>query len=505
VIPDVDAVLLDVGGTLVAPAPPGTPTDALRARPLPGVRETVNRLAAHHRLAAVTDTSVMREDDVRRILAAVGLDQHLEVVVTSVDVGARKPDPRGVLSALQRLGVSAERALLAGDSVDDRDAAARAGIAFVATDRGLPDAIERAIWRRRGAFADATRAVQPIDDAAEHEATQRHARLAKPVGALGRLETLAAQLAAIARRCPPSVARRPAVAVFAGDHGVVASGVTPWPQEVTAVMARHMAAGRASINAIARTVGASVHVIDVGIATPLPPTNRIASHVVRRGTADLAHDRAMTTAEACAAVDAGIRVARDLVAGGSDLLVTGDMGIGNTTPSAALVAALTRTPASTITGRGTGIDDETLAQKTSIVEQAAARAAQLLDPLSILADVGGLEIAALAGFIVGGAEARVPVVIDGVITAAALLVAASLVPSVTGYCIAGHDSVEPGCRVALDHVGLVPLLDLALRLGEGTGAALAVPIVRAAAAVLAETALLEDAPALPSTPRTSGP
>ncbi|HEX4778847.1 MAG TPA: HAD-IA family hydrolase, partial [Acidimicrobiia bacterium] len=412
-IPGIDAVLLDVGGTLVAPAPPGTPTDELRASPLPGVREAVDSLAAHHRLAAVTDTSVMREDDVRRLLATVGLDEHLEAVVTSVDAGARKPDPRGVLGALRRLGVPAERALLVGDSVDDRDAAARAGIAFVPSDRGLPDAIERAAWRRRSAFADATRAIQPTDDTAEREATQRHARLAKPVGALGRLETLAAQLAAIARRCPPPVPRQPAVAVFAGDHGVVAASVTPWPQDVTAVMARNMAAGRASINAIARTVGANVHVVDVGIATPLPPTPGIASRVVRRGTADLAREPAMTTAEARAAVDVGIRVAHDLVADGSDLLVTGDMGIGNTTPSAALVATLTGTPATIVTGRGTGIDDDTLARKTSIVEQATERAARLLDPVSILAEIGGLEIAAMAGSYLEAARRGVPALLDG--------------------------------------------------------------------------------------------
>jgi nicotinate-nucleotide--dimethylbenzimidazole phosphoribosyltransferase len=201
----------------------------------------------------------------------------------------------------------------------------------------------------------------------------------------------------------------------------------------------------------------------------------------------------MTVSEARAALDVGAAVADELVAQGHDLLVTGDMGIGNTTASAALVAALTGRSAVEVTGRGTGIGDEMLAGKTAVVERATARARPLLDPVSVLADVGGLEIAALAGFVVGGVAARVPVVVDGVIALAALLVADALVPGTARACIAGHRSTEPGATIALEHLGLTPLLDLGMRLGEGTGACLAVPVVQAAARVLSEMATFDEA------------
>jgi nicotinate-nucleotide--dimethylbenzimidazole phosphoribosyltransferase len=342
-------------------------------------------------------------------------------------------------------------------------------------------------------FADAVARLGPLDTTAATEAADLHDRLAKPRGALGALETVGIRLAAISGGSPPPVPEPVLVAVFAGDHGVLDEGVTPWPQEVTAQMVAAFCAGGAAVNVLARHAGAEVTVIDVGVASVLPPAPGLQLRKVRAGTANLAAGPAMTVDEAGRALDVGASVAADAVAAGARCLVTGDMGIGNTTASAALIAALTGRPAVEVTGRGTGVDDPTWRRKVSVVERALARTARTDDPLATLASLGGLEIAALAGFVVGGAAARVPVVVDGVIALAAVLVAAVLAPGCVDYCIAGHRSTEPGATAVLDHLGLTPLLDLGMRLGEGTGACLAVPVVQAAAKVLREMATLDGA------------
>lgn len=347
-------------------------------------------------------------------------------------------------------------------------------------------------------FDRARRALRGTDVASAAEARRRHDGLAKPPGSLGRLEELGAWLAAVSGRCPPPVPRRPAVAVFAGDHGVVASGVTPWPQSVTASMVATMTAGGAAVAVLADRIGASLVVVDVGLATPSPAHPSLLERNVVRGTADLATGPALTRAQVSDALDVGADVAGRLVAEGADLLVTGEMGIGNTTPAAAVIAALTGEPAAACTGRGTGIDDSTLAHKTTLVAAAVDRLPPGASAERVLGEVGGAEVVALAGFVVGGAAAGVPVVVDGVITLAALLAAERLAPGVRDRCVAGHRSSEPGASVALRHLGMEPVLDLGLRLGEGTGACLAVPVVQAAAAVLGGMATLEDAVAEPS-------
>jgi len=345
------------------------------------------------------------------------------------------------------------------------------------------------------AFDTAAAAVRPIDLAgAGAAADARTDLLTKPRGSLGRLEALGSRLAAIARVCPPPVPERATVCVFAGDHGVLAQGVSPWPAEVTAQMVANFCAGGAAVTVFARQAGADVLVTDVGVATPIAvdsPT--LLRRTVRRGTADLSVGPAMSPAEARAALDVGAEVAARAVADGAQLLVTGEMGIGNTTPAAALIAAFTGRPAEEVTGRGTGIDDETLRRKTDIVAGAVGRLAADASPLTVLAEVGGLEIAALAGLIVGGAAAGVPVLVDGVISAAAALVACALVPDARGYLIAGHLSAEPGAAAALRALGLEPLLTLGMRLGEGSGATLAIPLVQAAARVLSEMATFGEA------------
>ncbi len=381
------------------------------------------------------------------------------------------------------------------------------------------------------AFQRAAGAVRSLDAAAMAEARVRQDRLTKPRGALGRLEALSVQLAGIAGACPPPLPAPAAVAVFVADHGVVTEGVTPWPQEVTAQMVANFVSGGAAINVLARAAGASVTVIDVGVATPLPAACDGAPGLVRRplahGTANLVREPAMEPLTCRAALDLGAQLAADLVAGrpplgagspttggsgagdgsplgagspttgppGAGALVTGEMGIGNTTAAAALVAALTGRPAVEVTGRGAGVDDAGLARKTAVVERALARHASAVaaGPLETLAALGGYEIAALAGFVVGGAAAGVPVLVDGLIADAALLVAERLVPGVAARCIAGHRSVEPGAAAVLDDLGLVPVLDLDLRLGEGSGACLALPIVEAAARILAEMATFDAA------------
>jgi nicotinate-nucleotide--dimethylbenzimidazole phosphoribosyltransferase len=337
--------------------------------------------------------------------------------------------------------------------------------------------------------------VEPSDAFAAEAARERHLRLLKPPGSLGRLEELGARLAAMAGQCPPPVPESPAVVVCAGDHGVLKRGVSPWPKDVTATMVETFCSGGAAVNALAGGVGARVSVLDVGVASDLGRHPLLRGAKVRRGTEDLSERPAMDRKEAARAVLAGAGVVEELVeSGGVDLVVAGDMGIGNTTPAACLAAAFTGRPAREVTGRGTGIDDATLQTKVGVVEKALElHRPDPDDPIGTLAALGGLEHAALAGLILMGAIYRVPVVLDGVVSNSAALVARTFAPNSVDYMIAGHLSAEPGARVALEKLALEPLLDLKMRLGEGTGGLLAVPLVQAAARVLKEMATLEGA------------
>jgi nicotinate-nucleotide--dimethylbenzimidazole phosphoribosyltransferase len=337
--------------------------------------------------------------------------------------------------------------------------------------------------------------VEPADSSAAEAARGRHRRLLKPPGSLGRIEELGVRLAAMAGECPPLVPESPAVVVCAGDHGVLKQGVSPWPKEVTATMVENFCRGGAAVNALAKSVGARVSVLDVGVASDLVRHPLLRGAKVRRGTEDLSEGPAMGREEAARAVLAGGGIVEELVeSGGVDLLVTGDMGIGNTTPAACLIAAFTGRPAREVTGRGTGIDDATLRTKIGVVERALElHRPDPGDPMGTLAALGGLEHAALAGLILMSAVYGIPVVLDGVVSNSAALVARSFAPNSVDYAVAGHLSSEPGAGVALHELSLEPLLDLAMRLGEGTGGLLAVPLVRSAALVLAEMATLEEA------------
>ncbi|WP_165990172.1 nicotinate-nucleotide--dimethylbenzimidazole phosphoribosyltransferase, partial [Streptomyces sp. YIM 98790] len=335
--------------------------------------------------------------------------------------------------------------------------------------------------------------IRPLDAQALGEAWERQKRMTKPAGSLGALEIIGAQLCGLSRLCPPPVPEPAAVAVFAGDHGVHAQGVTPWPQEVTAQMVANFLGGGAVCNAFANQVGAEVCVIDVGVAGELPATPGLLPRKVRPGTADLTAGPAMSREEAQRAVEIGIETARDLVAAGNRALLTGEMGIANTTVSAALIAACTGADPAEVTGRGTGINDETHAHKVEVVRRALElhQPDPAADPLGLLAAIGGLEHAALTGFILGGASLRVPVILDGVSAGAAALVARAIAPEAVSACVAGHRSAEPGHAAALNTLGLRPLVDLDLRLGEGTGALLALPLVQSAARAMAEVATFD--------------
>jgi nicotinate-nucleotide--dimethylbenzimidazole phosphoribosyltransferase len=390
--------------------------------------------------------------------------------------------------------------------------------------RPLEWAVHEDVWGAHdgGDALDAAIAACASIDATEGEAAARErlTRMTVPPGALGQVAEVGVRLSGLAGQCPPPVPEPAVVAVFAGDHGVHARGVTPWPQEVTHQMVANFLAGGAAVNAFAHQVGAEVVVVDVGVAATLDESPGLLPRKVRRGTADMTAGPAMSREEARAAVVTGVEVARDLVAAGNRLLVTGDMGIANTTASAALVCAFTGAAPEVVTGRGTGIDDAMLAHKTAVVREALAlhgllppdpteghlrsssstegapRSERLpaeADPLGALAAVGGLEIAGIAGLLLGGAALRTPVVVDGVVAGAAALVAAALAPTASHAWLGGHRSVEPAHTLALTHLGLEPLLDLGLRVGEGTGALLAAPLVAAAARALAEVATFDAA------------
>lgn len=411
--------------------------------------------------------------DEREMVRALGLPEHLEVVaylcVGYVDEFPEEPE-------LMQAGWSKRRPL---SWVVHEETYGR---------RALPGAEPHDLLQ------ETISAIRPLDAKALGEAWERQKRMTKPAGALGMLEIISAQLSGLSRMCPPPIPEPAAVAIFAGDHGVHAQGVTAWPQEVTAQMVANFLGGGAVCNAFAAQVGAEVCVVDVGVATDLPATPGLLPRKVRAGTADFTTGPALSREEVLAAIEVGIETARDLVAAGNKALLTGEMGIANTTASAALICVYTGTDASEVTGRGTGINDEMHARKVDVVRRALdLHQPDPADPIGVLAAVGGLEHAAMAGFLLGGASLRTPVILDGVSAGAAALVARAIAPEALAACIAGHRSAEPGHVAALNKLGLRPLVDLDLRLGEGTGALLALPIVQSAARAMHEVATFDSA------------
>jgi nicotinate-nucleotide--dimethylbenzimidazole phosphoribosyltransferase len=336
--------------------------------------------------------------------------------------------------------------------------------------------------------------IHELDSEAMRRAEVRQSQLTKPAGSLGRLELLSVQLAGITGTERPRL-HAAAIVVMAADHGVTAERVSAYPASVTVEMVRNVLAGGAAINALARAVHARVIVVDMGTFRPATHDDpRLILRRIAAGTANLATGPAMTPAQALTAVEAGIEIAENLAARRVGVICAGEMGIGNTTAASAIIAAVTGRPAAAVTGRGTGLDDAGLARKVEVIERALdLNRPDPSEAFDVLAKVGGFEIGGLVGIMLGAARRRRVVLVDGLISTAAALLAVRLSPSLQGYLIAAHRSVEPGHQVALDALGLEPLLELDLRLGEGSGAALAVPIVRAAARTLAEMATFEEA------------
>ena len=336
--------------------------------------------------------------------------------------------------------------------------------------------------------------IPPIDEKARRRARERQDRLTKPTGSLGRLELLSIDLAGMTGRLDPPLEHR-VVFALAADHGVAREGVSAYPREVTAQMVLNFLAGGAAVNVLARMVGARVVVADLGVDADLPNHPQLRSLKVRRGTDSITQGPAMSVDEAREAIEHGRRLVLDEIEHGLDVALTGDMGIGNTTASAALICALTGLDPKDVVGRGTGVDDEGLARKRDAVRKALETNTERIaaGPVEALAAVGGFEIAGLAGVIIEAASQRRPVLIDGFISAAAALIAARIAPAATGYMIASHRSQELGHATALQQLGLRPLLDLDLRLGEGTGALLALPLLDAAVRILNEMATFDEA------------
>ena len=335
--------------------------------------------------------------------------------------------------------------------------------------------------------------IQPLDEPAMRSARARQDTLTKPPGSLGRLEELSIQLAGIKADPFPSVERK-AVIVMAADHGVASEGVSAYPAEVTAQMVQNFLDGGAAINVLARMAEARVSVVDIGVAVEFGAVSGLIQRKVMCGTRSLAQGPAMTRQEAELALQVGVDVLNEEAAKGLDLVATGDMGIGNTTPSSAIAAVMTGLPVAQVVGRGTGIDDQGLERKIKVIEQAlAVNRPDPRDALDVLHKVGGLEIAGLAGVMIAAAGRRIPVVVDGFISTAAAMIAVGLAPGVREYLISAHQSVEVGHRAMLSHLGLTPLLDLNLRLGEGTGAALAFHLIEASTRILREMATFDEA------------
>jgi len=342
-------------------------------------------------------------------------------------------------------------------------------------------------------YIDLINKIQPLDESAMQAARARQDELTKPRGSLGRLESLSVQIAGITGQARP-VLQHKVVTTMAGDHGVVAEGVSAFPAEVTPQMVLNFLHGGAAINVLARHVGARVVVVDMGVAAEFELHPALVIKKIAPGTQNIAHGPAMSRAQAIQAIEAGASVVEAELAKGLDILATGDMGIGNTTPSAAIAAALTGHSPQEIAGRGTGVDDDGLQRKITAIQKALEiNRPNPSDGLDVLAKVGGFEIGGLAGAILAAAAHRKPVVIDGFISTAAAMIAVSLAPQVRQYLLAAHRSQERGHQIMLEWLELEPLLDLDLRLGEGTGAVLALSLAEAACKVLDEMATFSEA------------
>ncbi len=486
-----DCVLFDLGNTLIAQENPGTPYEELNVQVLPGVQQLLDELQGKVKLGIVSNTKTISAADIQAKLATVGLDKYFQCIIATAEFGTHKPDPAPIAAAIEQLQSTADRTLYVGDIETDRQAALAAGAHFAYAGPNLYESIKQYALHNNSAFDRATNA-RPLFSQEHFDAVRKEFDgLAKPVGSLGKLETIAAQIAGITHSHTPAVDPA-AIALFGADHGIAADdSVTPWPQAITGMMLEVMGDNRAAVSVLADVADVYVQIINVGAITD-SKSPQVRNERVASGTQDIRTDDAMSDTVVQAALEVGAQTAERLIAGGSRCLVTGEVGIANTTSSAALIAHFTNTTAEQVTGRGSGIDDQTYERKVEIVTNLITKTKNEKDPIKTLAQIGGIEIAALTGYILRAASLQIPVVVDGVITLAAATIALAINPEMNKFLIAGHASSEPGSRIAITHLQLQPILDLELRLGEGTGALLSIPIIRSACQARALMARITD-------------
>jgi len=486
-----DCVLFDLGNTLIAQENPGTPYKDLKVQVLPGVLKLLDELDGKVKLGIVSNTKIITAADIHAKLATVGLDKYFETIIATAEFGTHKPDPAPIKSAIEQLQCTAERTLYIGDIETDMKATLAAGAHFAYAGPHLYESIKQYLLHSGSAFDRAVN-TRPTFSQEHYKAVRKEFDgLAKPVGSLGRLEDIAAQIAGITHSHNPTVDPA-AIALFGADHGIAADdSVTPWPQAITGMMLEVMGDNKAAVSVLAEVADVYVQIINVGAMVDSKSPS-VRNERVADGTQDIRINDAMSDVVVRAALEVGAQTAERLIAGGSRCLVTGEVGIANTTPSAALISHFTNSTAEQVTGRGSGINDETYARKVEIVAQLIEKTKNEKDPIKTLAQIGGIEIAALTGYILRATSLQIPVILDGVITLAAATVAKAINTEIDQFLIAGHCSSEPGSRIAIAHLHLQPILDLELRLGEGTGALLAVPIIRSACQALSRMARISD-------------
>ena len=486
-----DCVLFDLGNTLIKQENPGTPHESLAVELLPGVEQLLKELKGNVRIGIVSNTQSITATEIKKKLATVGIEHYFDVVIATADIGIHKPDPAPITAAIKALAVKPERTIYIGDIETDLQAARAAGTEFAYTGPDIYKSVHQYLLHSDSALDRAIHTQPTFSEAHAVAVKKEFDALAKPVGSLGKLETVGAQIAGITHSYTPTVDPA-AIAVFGADHAIAADeSVTPWPQAITGMMLEVMGENKAAVSVLAEVADVYCQYINVGTLSD-SASKAVRNERVTSGTKNIRNTDAMTYQEVIAAMNVGAQTAERLIAGGSRSLCTGEVGIGNTTASAALIAHFAQASAQNVTGRGSGIDDATYVRKVEIVAQLITKTKNEVDPIKVLAQIGGFEIAALTGYILRATSLQIPVVLDGVITLAAATVANAIKPNTTKFLIAGHCSSEPGSTIALKHLGLNPILALDLRLGEGTGALLSIPIIRSACQVISKMARISD-------------
>lgn len=484
------SVLFDVGNTLVRQENPEIPIEQLKVEVLPGVVEILEILNKKFKLGLVSNSRNLSANQIMEKLERVGIAKYFEVAVSSFDVGVEKPNPEPLLVALNKLEVSAADSLYVGDNDSDRIAAQRAGMDFMFTSQNILESFMHYNSSSNSSWDRANNVPLFFYEEVQNQTKERLDGLVKPKGSLGQIEELLVQLSGITGD-RPSIDPA-AIAIFVSDHGIAADdSVTPWPQDISTLMADLITEGKAAASVMAKVADTHVEVINVGLINS-PSSKSVRNEPVAKGTRDFRQDEAMSIQELMRALEIGADTAERLVAGGSRALAVGEVGIGNTTSAAILIGHVCRVSAESVTGRGSGIPDEIYSSKLKIIENSIRIGSEIKSELEILAKFGGFEIAAMVGFIIRAATLKVPIILDGISTLAAALIAHKMRPEIRNNLIAGHLSTEPASKIAISHLGLNPILRLDLRLGEGTGALLSIPILRTACSLYEEMGELSE-------------